>query len=71
MPRLLSRSRTPLNLVLDAHEWGPYDEVDVIKKLDVYDGRGIFPIQNSLKLQAMDQETKRILCSQCNDLYDR
>lgn len=69
--RLLVRVRTPLNVVVDAHAWGAYDNGEVIQKTDVYSGRGIFPIQDSIKLYPMDAEAKKLLVANCNDLYSR
>lgn len=68
---MLRKERAPLDIVVGPHEWDTYDKEDVLERIDMYRGRSIFPIQNSIKLHPMEFKVVAALKAHCNDLYDR
>lgn len=69
--KLLRKERPPMDMVVESHEWSEYEKIDVLEKTDIYKGRSIFPIQNSLKLYPMAAEAMDSLKAHCDDLYNR
>lgn len=68
---LLVKKRTPMDIDMERHEWTDYDKNDVLEKGDIYHGRGIFPVQHTLKLHPINLDAQKKLIEHCNDLYNR